>query len=53
MKKKTLKQMLGSRGAQKARRILKSEYQKYIIDCLKSNDRNAMQFEEWIKSIAK
>ena len=49
--KKTLNQILGKRGVQKARRILQSEYQKYLIDCLKSGDRNAMQFEEWIKSL--
>lgn len=35
MAKKTLKQILGKRGAQKARRILQSEYQKYLIGCLK------------------
>lgn len=52
-KKKTLEQILGKRGAQKARRILKSEYQKYLIICLKSGDRNAMQFEDWIKNLAK
>ena len=52
-KKKTLNQILGKRGAQKAHRILLSEYQKYLIDCLKSGDRNAMQFEEWFKSLNK
>jgi len=49
--KKTLKQILGKRGAQKARRILTNEYQKYLISCLKSGERNAMQFEEWVKSL--
>jgi len=52
-KKKTLKHILGTRRAQKARRIVKSEYQKYLINCLKSGDRNAMQFEDWIKNLAK
>jgi len=32
--KKTLEQILGKRGARKARRILESEYQKYLIGCL-------------------
>lgn len=49
--KKTLKQLLGKKGAQKARRILLSEYQKYLVSRLKSGDRNAMQFEEWVKSL--
>lgn len=51
--KKTLEQILGKRGAVKARRILVSEYQKYLIGCLKSGDRNAMQFEEWVISLNK
>lgn len=50
-KTKTLAQMLGKRGAAKARRILQSEYQKYLIGCLKSGNRNAMQFEEWVKEL--
>jgi len=49
--KKTLKQILGARGARKAQRILESEYQKYLVNCLRTGDRNAMQFEEWIKDI--
>ena len=49
-KKKTLEQILGKRGAQKARRILHSEYQKYLVSCLKSSEE-AMQFEEWFKSL--
>jgi len=53
MAKKTLNQVLGKRGAAKARRILVSEYQKYLIGCLSSGDRNAMQFEEWVKSLNK
>jgi len=52
-KKKTLNQMLGKRGAQKARRVLTSEYQKYLISCLKSGERNAMQFEEWVISLSR
>lgn len=53
MAKKTLNQILGKRGAQKARRVLQSEYQKYLVNCLKSGDRNAMQFEEWVISLNK
>lgn len=49
---KTLKQILGKRGAAKARRILYSEYQKYLVACLKSGAK-AKQFEEWIKELNK
>ena len=47
---KPLKQMLGERGAAKARRVLFSEYQKYLIDCLKSK-KEAKQFEEWFQGL--
>lgn len=50
--RKTLKQMLGKKGGAKAMRILISEYQKYLVGCLKS-DIPAVVFEQWVIDIGK
>lgn len=43
---------LGKKGKAKVKRILISEYQKYIINCLRTGEK-ALLFESWLKELGK